>query len=264
MPADGSAFSEIALHQAARLAQRLGLPIAVVSYIDTSAAHDAVSRTLRSLVASLPPGLRVDVRVHEEGSDVHVRGYVAERILGEAGDDTLVVMASHGRSGLGATLIGSVTEQVVRLSPRPVMVIGPACPDAPIDGGAVVACLDGSPLAERTLPVAARWAAGTNAELWVVQVIPDDAPPADDERYLRGVAAGYSPARADVLHGSDAAEVLVEFGERGRAAVLVLATRGRSGWSRLTLGSVAMNVVRHATSPVLLVGVDGADELAAN
>ena len=34
---------------------------------------------------------------------------------------------------------------------------------------------------------------------------------------------------------------------------MVMATHGRSGWSRVTLGSVAMNVVHHATCPALLV-----------
>jgi hypothetical protein len=33
----------------------------------------------------------------------------------------------------------------------------------------------------------------------------------------------------------------------------VMATHGRSGWSRIVLGSVAMNVVHHTTCPVLLV-----------
>ena len=32
-----------------------------------------------------------------------------------------------------------------------------------------------------------------------------------------------------------------------------MATHGRSGWSRVSLGSVAMNVVHHATSPILIV-----------
>ena len=40
----------------------------------------------------------------------------------------LVIMGSHGRTGLGHMLLGSVAERVVRLSPCPVLVVGKKAP----------------------------------------------------------------------------------------------------------------------------------------
>jgi nucleotide-binding universal stress UspA family protein len=54
---------------------------------------------------------------------------VSERILEEAREHELVVMGSHGRTGLSRLVLGSVTESVTRASPIPVLVI--RCQDAP-------------------------------------------------------------------------------------------------------------------------------------
>jgi nucleotide-binding universal stress UspA family protein len=56
-----------------------------------------------------------------------------------------------------------------------------------------------------------------------------------------------------VLHSVHPARELAGLTERWPVAIMVMATHGRSGWSRLTLGIVAMNVVHHATCPLLLV-----------
>ena len=50
--------------------------------------------------------------------------FVAETILAAAErlDVDLVVLGSHGRSGLKRALLGSVAEQVARQSPRPVLI----------------------------------------------------------------------------------------------------------------------------------------------
>jgi nucleotide-binding universal stress UspA family protein len=54
------------------------------------------------------------------------------------------------------------------------------------------------------------------------------------------------------LHGKDAAKAIVAYaGERGAAVVLV-ATHGRTGLARLAAGSVAMGVVRRSPCPVLV------------
>lgn len=54
-----------------------------------------------------------------------VVGVATQRILelAETLDAVLIVMGSHGRTGLSRTLLGSKTEEVVRLSPRPVVVV---------------------------------------------------------------------------------------------------------------------------------------------
>jgi nucleotide-binding universal stress UspA family protein len=63
------------------------------------------------------PGIRV-VHRFEEGNAVDLILEVAE----EASAD-LIVMGTHGRSGLGRLLMGSVAEQVVRKAPCPVLTV---------------------------------------------------------------------------------------------------------------------------------------------
>lgn len=53
--------------------------------------------------------------------------------------------------------------------------------------------------------------------------------------------------------GQRIANVIVTEAERWQADLIVIGTHGRSGFSRLLLGSVAEGVVRTATMPVLLI-----------
>jgi nucleotide-binding universal stress UspA family protein len=48
--------------------------------------------------------------------------HIITDFINESGVD-LVVMASHGRSGIRRTFMGSVAEQVLRASPKPVLVV---------------------------------------------------------------------------------------------------------------------------------------------
>ena len=124
----------------------------------------------------------------------------------------------------------------------------------------VVACVDGSPFSEQALPVATEWSAMFGLRLWLVQIrapgtrLPDvDCGDYSETAYLRHLAEHSPDVHFDVLQSRHPADELADFAERMPVSVMVMATHGRSGWSRLTLGSMAMNVVHHATCPVLLV-----------
>jgi nucleotide-binding universal stress UspA family protein len=52
-------------------------------------------------------------------------GHPAETIVDAAAAASLVIMATHGRTGVSHLLLGSVAERVVRLSPAPVLTIRP-------------------------------------------------------------------------------------------------------------------------------------------
>lgn len=81
------------------------------------------SERLKTFVAQLPPEQTpVDVKVSlgEPAWDIC-------KIAEEEHCD-LVIMGSHGRTGLGHVLLGSVAERVVRLSPCPVLVVGKKAP----------------------------------------------------------------------------------------------------------------------------------------
>ncbi|OAI53569.1 hypothetical protein AYO44_04030 [Planctomycetaceae bacterium SCGC AG-212-F19] len=100
--------------------------------VDTEADREAVFQQLWALRG--PPSLIVDHRL-EEGVPAHVIARVAE----ETNCD-LIVMGTHGRSGLSRLLMGSVAEQVVRHAPCPVLTIKDVlAAGAPVDAAHALA-----------------------------------------------------------------------------------------------------------------------------
>lgn len=135
-------------------------------------------------------------------------------------------------------------------------------PDAPI-----VVPLDGSKNSEQAVPAAALMAKLYEAPVTFVHVAPEKAHKTEAERdrarevfnnYAFGLADsnGIPRDRCNVqfLEGNAAEEVL-DFAEGAR--LIALASHGRSGFRSAFVGSVADKVVRGATSPVMLIPVQG-------
>jgi nucleotide-binding universal stress UspA family protein len=136
----------------------------------------------------------------------------------------------------------------------------------------IVVPLDGSPLAEQALPHAVAQASKFGAEvilLKVLEPLPEavfSAPSAVmaaekmsgqlARDYLEEVAAGIREQGVTVqvvqLEGKPHVEI-IRYAEEQGTHMIVMSTRGYSGFSRWLLGSVADRVVRGATVPVLLV-----------
>ena len=136
----------------------------------------------------------------------------------------------------------------------------------------IVVPLDGSPLAEQALPHAVAQASQFGAGLTLLKVLaplPEvvfTAPAAVlaaekmsaqlAHDYLQDVAAGIREQGVVVqvaeIEGEPYVEI-IRYAEDQGADMIVLSTRGQSGFSRWLLGSVADRVVRGATVPVLLV-----------
>ena len=136
----------------------------------------------------------------------------------------------------------------------------------------IVVALDGSRLAEQALSHAVAQAKRFETELILLKVLeplPDVSFTAPSARrraeeasaqlayeYLEGVAEGIREQGIVVqvvqLEGKPYVEI-VRYAEEEGADMIVISTRGQSGFSRWLLGSVADRVVRGATVPVLLV-----------
>jgi nucleotide-binding universal stress UspA family protein len=127
--------------------------------------------------------------------------------------------------------------------------------------------LDGSELSERALPFAETLARRSGALLILVRAVEAHVPPGGDvpgaqrtavtsaEAYLNHVAEGLAPEQAvetGVYYGPAPGGIVEEVCLRG-ADLVVMSTHGRSGLSRLILGSVADYVLRHSPVPVMLV-----------
>ncbi len=201
-------------------------------------------------------------------------GPPAERLLeASAGSDTTLCLATHGRSGLSRIVLGSVADEIVRRSVRPVIVVGPRGAATPLQSerARMIVCTDGSPAAAPVLPATAEFAAELDLTCSVVQVAAQDEDVSLDD--LPPVRPHYERA---LLHNADACEYLASMGIaaepivlRGdparaiahratleHASFIAVATHGRSGLTRATLGSTASDIVRRAPCPVFVARTD--------
>ncbi|GAB4389012.1 MAG: universal stress protein [Thermodesulfovibrionales bacterium] len=134
---DGSRWSEAAAARAISIAANMGSALSVVSVAPSEAMErlDMVHSEMRSgLIAERESAIAEEnarkVKDLAEKEGVRARAFVIagrpfEAILEAAADvrADLVVMGSHGRTGLEKLLMGSVTQKVVTLSPRAVLVV---------------------------------------------------------------------------------------------------------------------------------------------
>jgi nucleotide-binding universal stress UspA family protein len=137
-------------------------------------------------------------------------------------------------------------------SPQPGSATSPL-PPADADVDRVVVPLDGSPFAERALPVAA-WAGGTlGVGTHLVEVVRSDEDAEGAIRYLDEVARRHNATSWDVVEQEDVPAALTEAVDRSPGGLTCMATHGRDRTAAL-LGSVAAALVDHSHEPVLLVG----------
>ncbi len=209
-----------------------------------------------------------------------------EAIAAEAGigDGTLIVMSTHGRSGVARLVVGSVMDKVLRSTSSPLFVVRPREGEPPSQGAAIrniVLPLDGSPVAEQVLPYAAALATALRATVrpaWVIPPFPayyggymGDASGAlhdlveETEKaareYLGRIRArlmreGVAKVYESVLFGNPA-ESIIDMARTMPYSLVAMTTHGRSGVGRFVMGSVADQVVRHSGAPVLLVRAKG-------
>ncbi|HEY7234766.1 MAG TPA: universal stress protein [Gemmatimonadaceae bacterium] len=128
--------------------------------------------------------------------------------------------------------------------------------------------LDGSAFAEVAIPTAAALANAMDASLTLVHVREAEAPDyrageaalaAQRTMFLARAATETETsyrikASTLLLEGNPIDEMCASAAERDKALV-VMTTHGRTGWSRVWLGSVADGVMRHATTPVLMLSI---------
>jgi nucleotide-binding universal stress UspA family protein len=243
--------------------------------VDPSQAQvTAVQRAEAELTASAEPlragGLAVGVSVYYDQPGRAILDAAAHRPA------DLIAMSTHGRSGPGRWLFGSVADEVLRRAEVPVLLVPGACP--PGWGAAptrrqVLVPLDGSELAEEALAPACELAERLGADLRLLRVVEPPVPLVADEvsypaavnqdaelaaaqayldRVLARLRAAGRAGEASALLGEAATTIAAVAREQGVDAI-AMATHGRSGLARLVLGSAATGVLQRAAMPLLLV-----------
>lgn len=293
-PTDFSEAAQFAGRYATMLGRKLGatlhvihvpfisLPGAPSAPTDLAEMYEAGRRRAETQLKDLLQtedwrGLRIQTTV--------TIGMIEDQIFKAAQGADLVVMGTHGRTGIARVMLGSVTEKVVRTVPCPTLTVRHPEVKVELPWGSrvltgrrqlsetsrlqkILLPLDGSPLAESVLPTVRELAQPFGAALTLLRVIPPYLGPsmraeekisardrAEVEAYLRTTQQALQEAGIGVetvVRVGDPAQEILNYAEAGEIDLIALATHGRTGLSRWLIGSVAEKILRGSTLPVLL------------
>ncbi len=285
VPLDGSELAEGALAYAVALARPLGAGIVLVTAwrsteSDLGVEFPAMAAAIETK-AREHYGSYLDAVKSKIGDDVKVEpqiraGDATEQILRavDESDARLLVIATHGRSGLSRWMRGSTAAHLVHESPVPAVSVGPRAlqkPAAAVSIDHLMVPLDGSPSSEQAIPLAVSLAKALGARLsfvravrWAAQqypyAVPDSYIPQVDEEleagakiYLKRQEDAVKDMRIEafVVRGA-IADGLLDFVQQRAVDLVVMTTHARTGLARAALGSVADRMV-HGHAPVLTV-----------
>jgi nucleotide-binding universal stress UspA family protein len=286
VPIDFSEFSdkavEFALHLAARYQAKIALAHVVVMYpddIDEETRFQEYQEFINKREARVQE--QIQSRQDRAASrkipvdSVLLRGFSPADALLEYIKEKkfdLVIMGTHGRTGLKHFIQGSVAEKMLRLAPIPVLAVHRSI--RKYDIGKIVVPVDFSAHSRRAVDFAANIARRHNAKILFFHVIEQEIYPSaygyDNEpipafdRNLHQIVL--KNLREFVVDGVDdslvedyvvkegpAHKEIVDFANERKADLLVMATHGLTGIEYVLLGSTAEKVTRFATCPVLTV-----------
>jgi nucleotide-binding universal stress UspA family protein len=287
VPLDGSRLAEhslVYLDALRSLGESQVLLFSVVDEAEDFRALDPNEALAReeNILATYLREVAADIKQHL-GIEVEtkvVAGSPAGSILEEAANYSpdLLVISTHGRSGISRWRLGSVADKVIRGAVCNTLVVGPKAAERGtwIDARimepfkSLLVPLDGSGLAEAALPVASRFAESYDAQIHLVRVVqvpttadgmgevsymPDllDTLTESSKAYLQNTAAKLNRpgVKTDVLIGS-AAWRLEEYVAGNAIGLVIMTSHGRSGFVRTALGSVTDRLLGGA-APVLVV-----------
>ena len=264
VPVDPSRDNGATIGVATMIAQQAGMGVALVAAPGGGVDSSGTEAYLRAqaLVVSEDDGPKCSWHLLASGD---LAGNILQ-VAGE-GDTTLLCMATHSRGAVAEMLFGSVSEDVMRNAPVPVVLVGPHA-DAPKGPYShVVVAYDSSDTADRAVDRAAALAPRLGTDIALIEVLDPGVQLPDDVSETSAVrrAAHRLPASRttwDVTHDRDPASGIVTMASEQPNPLIIVGTHGHSGLRRVTLGSVALDVVRKATCPVIVVpGLDPLPEV---
>jgi nucleotide-binding universal stress UspA family protein len=275
VPTDGSECAATAVGYATDLANTYGATVHTLCVADArlleNAPHgeqiraDQAALAERTCAAFEAAGIQARQTVRTDVPHRAILEYAADE-----GVD-LIVMGTHGRTGVERYLLGSVTEKIVRLSDVPVLTVKSMAEDAvtyPYED--VLVPTDGSDGAAAATDLAVDLASTYGARLHALSVVDTMAMGLDvrsdaildrlEGEAQRAVEAVERRAADTAIAGTETAVehgkphgAICSYVETHGVDLVVMGTHGRSGLERYLLGSVAEKTVRTSPAPVVTV-----------
>jgi len=304
VPLDGSKLAEETLPYVRELAGRLDLDLDFLFVCDPRMTQmapmsqiyvDKMAEMVREQIQKIQTTTvgKETMRPIEVRSKV-ITGVPADEILkyAEVNKVDIIMMATHGASGVRRWAMGSVAYQVLHASKIPVWLVRSGLPQETIydkwPSRTIMVPLDGSKLAEAALPHAEAIARQRGAQVMEILLLSvyapeqilagyfyqNNYPPVvplnyselikeENERakerceqYLKETAQQLTArgikVRTQAVMG-EAADEIIRYANKNPFQLIVMASHGRSGLSHLAFGSVAEKVLLEADVPILLV-----------
>ena len=279
---DGSPLSEHALPTALALAHTPGTDIFIARVPTASGSHEpptgrqleVARRQIRQYFDDLRLAQPPTVKLTPLMPEGNVANAIADTAAAKGID--LIVMSTHGYSGVTRWLLGSVTEKILRTAPCPVLAVrAPADSGAPKPIRQIAITLDGSELSERALAPGLELAQRLQASVTLLRCVPfvthnnslDEVErglgrrlqqDAIDEAaaYLAARSASYAKSGVEIkteVRVGPAADNIYEFVETYGTDLVVMATHGRTGVQRWVYGSVTEKVLHSIKTSLMVV-----------
>jgi nucleotide-binding universal stress UspA family protein len=211
-----------------------------------------------------------------------VSGSIVQHAMTEFQPD-LIVMCTHGRSGVRGLLYGSIAQQVVAHGTTPLLLIKPGV-DAPATFklDRILVPLDSGPIHDDSLPATQELAGLYKSSIHLLTVIPTFSTVAgeaaaassllpattaalldlevenaaeDLQEHLDELKKAGLQVTAEVARGDPATEIVNRSGEL-KADLIVLTTHRKAGTAAFWARSVAPNVARRTRIPILLIPLE--------
>ena len=292
VPLDGSSLAESVLPAADYLGRVLQAKITLIHIVEQDASPSVHGeRHLTSMEEAEPylaevarraftSEVSVEFHVHTAPTSDVARGIVEHQH--ELTPD-LIVMCTHGRSGVRDLLFGRIAQQVVASGRTPVVLMRPegAAKERPFSCRTLLAPTDGTPGHEPGLDVAFALARATRSRLHLLSAVRTlgtltgrhatigrfmpgttqavlEIAQNELETYLQRQVSGFKAQGASVsaeVRRGDPASVIVETAAACETDIIVLATHGKAGLEAFWAHSVAAGVLVKTRRPLLLVPV---------
>jgi len=287
VPLDGSNLSEASLIPAAILAEKFKALITLLHVIEQDAPSevhadrhltkpDEAMEYLEDIAKrAFPPKVKVKTHVHT-APVADVTRSIVEHMTTEFQTE-LIVICTHGKSGIHDALFGNIAQQVAAQDKTPILVVKPVSPRFKLEK--ILLPLDPDSIHDQSFPFAESLAQAFQASLHLFSVIPTfgtlageqaaagNLMPATTQAFLdmkeenarnhlqehvEALRKKGLTASAEIARG-DPASVIVKTAENKDMDLIILSTHRRKGMGAFWARSVAPKVAQKTKIPLLLI-----------
>lgn len=288
VPVDGSPLAESGLPYAVNIAKAFGSRVTLLEVLEephlagSTQTVDPLDWHMCRIEVESYMG-RLSSRLQEAGLQVEsvlLEGHPAQRIIEFArGQDVdLIVLSSHGRSGLNGWNAGGVVQKIIMRARISLMIVRSYQPAWEPRGSGrlkVLVPLDGSSRAEYALSTAVSLASFHEAKLLLAHIVskpdlPRRTPPtAEDldlvnrlternrieaEKYFEQLQSHMTiPAEVRLLIDEDVPARLHELAKEEKADIVVLSAHGYTGKAAWPYGAITTTFIDYGTTPLLIL-----------